>query len=95
MSETAEPTILARREGAAGTLLMNRPKTLNALDLEMIRGFQAAIDAWKDDPAVRLVVLEGAGGRAFCAGGDVRRIREYAIAGDTAAIEISSPRNMP
>jgi enoyl-CoA hydratase len=87
VSDTAEPTILARREGAAGTLLMNRPKTLNALDLEMIRGFQAAIDAWKDDPAVRLVVLEGAGGRAFCAGGDVRRIREYAIAGDTAAIE--------
>jgi enoyl-CoA hydratase/carnithine racemase len=87
VSDTAEPTILARREGAAGTLLMNRPKTLNALDLEMIRGFQAAIDAWKGDPAVRLVVLEGAGGRAFCAGGDVRRIREYAIAGETGAIE--------
>ncbi|TCZ66119.1 enoyl-CoA hydratase/isomerase family protein [Roseicella aquatilis] len=87
MSETAEPTILARREGAAGTLLMNRPKTLNALDIEMIRGFQAAIDAWKDDPAVRLVVLEGAGGKAFCAGGDVRRIRQFAIEGDTAAIE--------
>ena len=37
-----EPTVLARREGAAGTLLMNRPKTLNALDLAMIRGIQAA-----------------------------------------------------
>ncbi|NOG71576.1 3-hydroxyisobutyryl-CoA hydrolase [Roseicella sp. DB1501] len=87
MSETTEPTILARREGAAGTLLMNRPKTLNALDLAMIRGFQSAIDAWKDDAAVRLVVLEGAGGKAFCAGGDVRRIRQLAIEGDTAAIE--------
>ncbi|WP_149540848.1 enoyl-CoA hydratase/isomerase family protein [Siccirubricoccus phaeus] len=87
MSETAEPTLVTRLEGAAGTLLMNRPKTLNALDLEMIRGFQAALDAWKDDPAVQLVLLEGAGGKAFCAGGDVRRIREFAIAGDTAAIE--------
>ncbi|MCB4823552.1 enoyl-CoA hydratase/isomerase family protein [Roseicella aerolata] len=87
MGETTEPTILARREGAAGTLLMNRPKTLNALDQAMIRGFQAAIDAWKDDPAVKLLVLEGAGGKAFCAGGDVRRIRQLAIDGDTAAIE--------
>ncbi len=87
MSETTEPTIIARREGAAGTLLMNRPKALNALDQAMIRGFQAAIDAWKDDQAVRLVILEGAGGRAFCAGGDVRRIRDLAIAGDTEGVE--------
>jgi enoyl-CoA hydratase/carnithine racemase len=87
MSETTEPTIIARREGSAGTLLMNRPKTLNALDLAMIRGFQAAIDAWRGDAAVRLVILEGAGGRAFCAGGDVRRIRELAIAGDTDEVE--------
>jgi enoyl-CoA hydratase len=84
---TTEPTIIARREGAVGTLLMNRPKTLNALDLAMIRGFQSALDAWTGDAAVRLVVLEGAGGRAFCAGGDVRSIRESAIAGDTASIE--------
>lgn len=89
MSDTAaaEPTIIARREGAAGTLLMNRPKALNALDQDMIRAFQAALDAWTGDAAVKLVILEGAGGRAFCAGGDVRRIRELAIAGDTAGVE--------
>ncbi len=87
MSDATEPTIIARREGAAGTLLMNRPKTLNALDLEMIRGFQSALDAWGADPAVRLVIVEGAGGKAFCAGGDVRRVREQAIAGEAAAIE--------
>lgn len=85
MSE--EATLVTRREDAAGTLLMNRPKALNALDVAMIRGFQAAIDAWKDDESVELVVLEGAGGRAFCAGGDVRRIRELAMAGDTAGVE--------
>ncbi len=82
-----EPTVVARREGAAGTLLMNRPKALNALDLDMIRAFRAAVDGWRDDPSVRLVVLEGAGGRAFCAGGDVRRLRELAIAGDRAGVE--------
>jgi enoyl-CoA hydratase/carnithine racemase len=83
----SEPTIIARREGAAGTLLMNRPKTLNALDLAMIRGFQSALDAWGADPAVALFIVEGAGGKAFCAGGDVRRVREQAIAGDAKAIE--------
>ena len=87
MSDATEPTIIARREGAAATLLMNRPKTLNALDLEMIRGFQSALDTWAADPAVRLFIVEGAGGRAFCAGGDVRRVREQAIAGDAASIE--------
>lgn len=87
MSETAQPALVARREGIAGTLLMNRPKALNALTLEMIRDFAQAIDAWKDDAAVQLVVLEGAGGRAFCAGGDVRAVREAAIAGDAAAVE--------
>ncbi len=87
MSETAEPSIIARVEGAAGTLLMNRPKALNALDLAMIRAFQAALDAWKGDPAAKLVLLEGAGGKAFCAGGDVRGIRQFAIDGDRAAVE--------
>lgn len=82
-----EPTILARREGAAGTILMNRPRALNALDLGMIEGIAQALAGFRDDPAVRLVVLEGAGGRAFCAGGDVRRMRELALAGDAAEIE--------
>lgn len=82
-----DPTVIMRREGAIGTVLMNRPRALNALDIGMIRGVQAAIDAWRDDPAVKLVLLEGAGGKAFCAGGDVRGIRAFAIAGDTASIE--------
>ena len=87
MSETAEPSLIAKREGIAGMLLMNRPKALNALDLPMIRAFAAAIAEWRDDAAVRLVVLEGAGGRAFCAGGDVRAVRAASIAGDRAGVE--------
>ena len=87
MSDTPEPTVVARREGAAGTILLNRPRALNALDLGMIAGLDAAIRDFRDAPAVRLVVLEGAGGRAFCAGGDVRRIRELAMAGDAAGVE--------
>ncbi|WP_236019890.1 enoyl-CoA hydratase/isomerase family protein [Sabulicella rubraurantiaca] len=82
----SEPNLVMAREGRAGTLLMNRPKALNALDLGMIRDFQNAIDAWRDDPDVALVILEGAGGRAFCAGGDVRAVREAAVAGDRAPV---------
>jgi enoyl-CoA hydratase len=85
MSE--EPTVVQGRAGAAGTLLLNRPRALNALDQGMIAALDAAIAALRDDPAVKLVILEGAGGRAFCAGGDVRRIRELALAGDAAGIE--------
>jgi enoyl-CoA hydratase len=87
MAEIAEPTVIARREGAAGTILMNRPRALNALDQGMIEGIAATLTQFRADPAVGLVVLEGAGGRAFCAGGDVRRIRELALAGDAAGIE--------
>ncbi|MBR0658722.1 enoyl-CoA hydratase/isomerase family protein [Neoroseomonas oryzicola] len=87
MSETAEPSLVVTKEGVAGTLLMNRPKALNALDQAMIRAFSAAIAAWRDDAAVKLVVLEGAGGRAFCAGGDVRALRTAAMAGDRATVE--------
>jgi enoyl-CoA hydratase len=87
MGETAEPTVIMARDGAAGTLLMNRPRALNALDLPMIEALAAAIPTLRDDPAVALVILEGAGGKAFCAGGDVRRIRELALARDAAGIE--------
>ncbi len=82
-----EPTVVATREGAAGTILMNRPKALNALDHGMILALGAALAAARDDPAVALVILEGAGGRAFCAGGDVRAIRAAAVARDMATID--------
>lgn len=87
MNETAEPSLIVRRESGAGRIVMNRPRTLNALTQDMIDGFGQAIAAWKDDPAVNLVILEGAGGRAFCAGGDVRAVRAAAIAGDRATVE--------
>lgn len=83
----SEASLIQNREGPAGTLLMNRPKALNALDIGMIRDFAAAIAQWKDDASVKLVILEGAGGRAFCAGGDVRAVREAAVAGDRAPVE--------
>ncbi len=84
---TDEPTVLASIDGRIGRITLNRPKALNALDLDMIRGMQKALDAWRDVPEVHAVVIDGAGGRAFCAGGDIRTIRAQAVAGETALVE--------
>ncbi len=69
--EVTEPEVLARIEGRAGRITLNRPKALNALTLGMVRDIWRTLLAWKDDPAVSLVILDGAGERALCAGGDV------------------------
>ncbi|MCB4806442.1 enoyl-CoA hydratase [Methylobacterium brachiatum] len=70
------------RRGALGLVTLNRPKALNALTLGMIKAMRAQLRAWEDDARVTRVVVQGSGGRAFCAGGDVRRIYEAARAGE-------------
>ena len=65
--------LVAIRSGVA-TVTLNRPQVLNALSFGMIRGLRDLLAAWRHDPAVRAIHLEGAGGKAFCAGGDVRAI---------------------
>jgi len=82
MAEGAE--ILFDCEGGVGTVLLNRPQALNAFTLGMYRRFDPALRAWAGDPEIRAVLVEGAGDRAFCAGGDVRAVYEAGkgIAGD-------------
>ncbi len=82
-----DESVIVRRDGRVGRILLNRPKALNALDLPMIRACAAALEAWRDDPAVHAVVIEGAGDRAFCAGGDIRAVRAHAMAGETEPVE--------
>ena len=79
---TVEDTIVATRDGRVGRILLNRPQALNALDLSMIRACAAALQGWRDDPHVHAVVIEAAGERAFCAGGDIRALRDAQLAGD-------------
>ena len=81
MSGAADPTVLTRRGQRAGTITLNRPRALNALDHPMIQAIAAALSEWRDDPSIHLVVIQGAGGRAFCAGGDIRAVREAVLAG--------------
>jgi enoyl-CoA hydratase len=76
--------ILFGREGGVGTVLLNRPQALNAFTLGMYRRFDPMLRAWADDPEIHAVLIEGAGDRAFCAGGDVRAVYEAGkgISGD-------------
>lgn len=79
--------VIVRRQGRIGRLTVNRPRALNALDHAMVRALHDALETWRDDPAVEAVVVEGAGERAFCAGGDIRRVRDMALAGEYADVE--------
>ncbi len=65
-------------------ITLNRPQALNALTLGMVRAIAAALDAWENDPAVTRVLIEGAGEKAFCAGGDIRAIHDLGRAGRQA-----------
>ncbi|HZZ24233.1 MAG TPA: enoyl-CoA hydratase/isomerase family protein [Roseiarcus sp.] len=79
-SPDAEAVI--ERRGRAGVIVLNRPEALNALTLTMVRLIAAALDEWEGDGAVDRIVLLGAGERAFCAGGDIRRLYDLGRASD-------------
>src|SRR4030088_3737579 len=82
-----EPDLIARREGAAGVSRLNRPKAINAVTLEMFRDIDRALDEFEADPAVGVILLEGAGERGLCAGGDIRALYESSlVAGDLGKI---------
>jgi enoyl-CoA hydratase len=70
------PEILFERLGAAGLITLNRPKALNAVTHEMVRGLTHQLRAWEGDAAVTRVIIRAAGERAFSAGGDIRALYE-------------------
>lgn len=77
-----EPEVLCEVKGRAGLISLNRPRALNALTMGMIRGITAALRRWMLDDAVRHVVIRSSGGKAFCAGGDIRALYEWGRARD-------------
>ncbi|MBP7242332.1 enoyl-CoA hydratase/isomerase family protein [Amaricoccus sp.] len=74
--------VLARKEGRAGRITMNRPKALNALTHDMVLVIERALEDWHDDPEVQLVLMDSVGDRAFCAGGDIADIYQRGRTGD-------------
>lgn len=73
--------LLIERRGDAGLVTLNRPRALNALTREMCLALHGQLALWARDDAVKLVVIAGAGDRAFCAGGDVRALYDDRQAG--------------
>lgn len=73
--ETVESTVLSerRRDGGVAVLTLNRPHVLNAVSTEMGIRLSQVLDELSEDSRVRVVVLTGAGERAFCAGGDLKQ----------------------
>ncbi len=74
--------IVVREHGVLRRLTLNRPKALNALTLDMAATMLAQLRAWQDNPAVGAVLIDGAGERGLCAGGDLRALYDAAKSGD-------------
>ncbi len=82
-----EQEVLFEQRGRVGLITLNRPKALNALTHGMCLEMDARLAAWSDDDSVRVVVVRGAGERAFCAGGDIRALYESGKAHTPYAME--------
>jgi enoyl-CoA hydratase/carnithine racemase len=68
--------ILSRKEGAVGHLIFNNPERHNAVSLDMWAAAEAAVADFKADPKVRVMVVSGAGGKAFVSGADISRFEK-------------------
>ena len=67
--------------GSVGHIVLDRPKALNSLNTDMCAAIERALTAWSTDPAVDGVVITSSTPKAYCAGGDVRRVRELQLEG--------------
>jgi enoyl-CoA hydratase len=77
--------ILTRVDDGVGFVTLNRPKAINSLNQTMVNTLSAVLTAWEHDDSVRAVVLDGAGDRGLCAGGDVVAVYHSACADGVAA----------
>lgn len=76
--------MLYARAGTTAYARLNRPKALNALTRAMVEDLLIQLDEWANDEGIDQVVLDGAGERGFCAGGDVKAVRDAIVRGDHA-----------
>lgn len=84
---TPDGEVLTRIEGRVGRITLNRPQALHALTTAMCQAMTDALLAWREDPAVDLVLLDHSGERGFCAGGDIRMLAESGAGDGQAARE--------
>ncbi len=75
--------VIVRSLGSLRRLTLNRPQALNAITLDMVATMTARLRDWAEDTAVGAVLIDGAGERGFCAGGDIRALYDGAKSGDS------------
>lgn len=76
--------ISIRVTGRAGRITLTRAHALNAMTYEMCLAIEAAMDDWRNDDAVALVIIDAEGDRAFCSGGDIAELYDTGTKGDFA-----------
>lgn len=74
--------LIVRKQGRAGRITLNRPDALNALSYSMVLGIENALKNWEADGSVSVVIIDGAGDRAFCAGGDIEDMYKAGLEGN-------------
>jgi enoyl-CoA hydratase/carnithine racemase len=84
-SAAEQEEVLVASEPGLRVVTLNRPKALNALNLSMVRQMYPLYRAWMDYDAVRMIIQEGSGPKAFCAGGDVASLYHAHNEGGEAA----------
>ena len=82
---TSTRDVITEKQGLAGRLRLNRPKVLHSLNRQMVRDMASALLEWRDDPDVRIILIDHAEGRGFCAGGDVVGISQDVEGHEAAA----------
>lgn len=78
--------VLTEIRGTTGVITLDRPKALNSLNTEMVDIIKEALEKWSDDDAIEQVVVQSSG-KHFCAGGDVRAVREALLEGNLEEVE--------
>ena len=76
--------VICEKQGHAGLIHLNRPKALNALTHEMVKEIAIALDQWEQDPEITRILIDAEGEKAFCAGGDIRKVTEQGKNGEKA-----------
>jgi enoyl-CoA hydratase len=75
-SRVSTERILARKEGAVGWLVLNNPERRNAVSLDMWEAIPAVLEDFGADASIRVVVLTGAGDKAFASGADISQFEK-------------------
>jgi enoyl-CoA hydratase len=83
----SEPPVIARVTDGLGRLTLNRPAAINALTAEMVGILRRTLTNWAESDTVHTVLIDGAGPRGLCAGGDLRAMHADAVSGGTGSLD--------